>query len=253
MDFFIHLLFIYLDTRWERWVNCVFSLTSYIFAHNTFFSLQWRYQLNPEYKIKPSQTLGYNTLEGENLCHAEVSQSSHFFKVSAINFLPGQFTTSKANSVQGTIFFYTHTCKSQHECTILAWKIVSLTGIAWECQAVFSPPTYSSPTDRWANSALPRSIFQEAACEKKASESSCKVEHGLLTWRLNKSIDAVPMMRAASQPCLGKAEQCCIAYVSFSWWVSPLWSPAGGGLPDAFMPSSPVGSWDPCRDPNFDM
>lgn len=88
---------------------------------------------------------------------------------------------------------------------ILAWKIVSLTGIAWERQALFSSPTYSSPTDRWADSALPQSIFQEVACEKEASESSCKVEHQVLPWRVNKSMDEV-LMGAASQPCLGKAE-----------------------------------------------
>lgn len=106
----------------------------------------------------------------------------------------------------------------------LAWKIVSLTGIAWESQAVFSPPTYSSPTDRWANSSLPRSIFQEIACEKKASERSCKVEHRVLTWRVSKSIDAV-LMGAASQPCLG--------------WIVPL-LPMSHAL-DRFPPL------DPCR------
>lgn len=99
----------------------------------------------------------------------------------------------------------------------LAWKIVYLTGIAWESWAVFSPPTYSSPTDRWSNSALPRSIFWELACENKASECSCKVEHRVFTWKLNKSI-AAALMETSFQLCFGKT---CISHVSFPWWVVP--------------------------------
>lgn len=95
MNFFVHLLFIYLDTRWERWGNCVFSLISYIFAHNTFFlpAAKISAKLWIQNKTKPNTFIQY--IEEKNLCHAEVSQS-HFFKVSAISFLPGQFTISKA-------------------------------------------------------------------------------------------------------------------------------------------------------------
>lgn len=102
------------------------------------------------------------------------------------------------------------------------WKIVCLTGIASEHQAVLSPPTYSSPTDRWANSALPQSMFWEVACEKKASESSCKVKHiRVLTRRFKKSADTV-QMEAAFQTCLGKAEQFCMTYVSSTLPPGPL-------------------------------
>lgn len=74
-----------------------------------FFFLEWRYRLNSEYKIKPNQTLGYHTLEGENLCHAEVTQY-HSFNLNAISFLPGRFTICKAKFSR---------CRSQHECSIL--------------------------------------------------------------------------------------------------------------------------------------
>lgn len=87
-------------------------LVTSLFTVLFFLFLEWIYRLNSGYKIKPSQTPGSNTSEGEQLCHAEVRQS-HSFNLNALSFLAGHFTISKAKFSP---------CKSQHECSILAWK-----------------------------------------------------------------------------------------------------------------------------------
>lgn len=91
-------------------------------------------------------------------------------------------------------FFYTHMDKNKHKCMILCWKVFSSRGVSWEHDANWSPPTYGSPTDQWENSALSQSILWEPSWEKKASERTCKVEHGVLTWWLTSP---------STQPCWG--------------------------------------------------